>query len=183
VAICIVAAPAHAEESASAAAARELVAVLNAFEPESLAASDPAQPDTFVAALHIPDSQLLVVRQHHPAAEALRQRIALSRFRDVYLDLQGLPTATGRFFVQDAGADGILDARGGGGVDVLYEDGERQTLFNGDPGGQHLTRAAYAEKLSAADAEYARLLMLLVAVARESDRPEPIRGLQAAGDE
>jgi hypothetical protein len=26
-------------------------------------------------------------------------------------------------------------------------------------------------------------LMLLVAVARESDRPEPIRGLQAAGDE
>jgi hypothetical protein len=185
VAICWMAAPANADESASAAAARELVAALNAFEPESIATSDPAHPDTFVAALHIPGSQLLVVRQHHPAAEAVRHRIALSQFRDVYLDLQGSPEATGKFFVHDSGADGILDARrGSGDVDVLYEDGVRQTLFNGDPASQHLTRPAYADKLSAADAEYARLLRLLVAAAKPgSEQPGPIQDLHAAGDD
>ena len=75
--------------------------------PEAIAASDPTQSDTFVAALHIPGSQLLVVRRRHPAAEALRQRMALSQFRDVYLDLQGSAAVAGKFFVQDAGADGI----------------------------------------------------------------------------
>jgi hypothetical protein len=166
-AVGCIAAPAKADDSASAVAARELVAALNAFEPEAVAARDPTRPDTFVAALHIPGSQLLVVRQQHPAAEALRQRIALSRFRDVYLDLQGLPTVAGKFFVQDAGADGIVNARrGSGAVDVLYEDGVRHTLFNDDPDGQHLTRPAYLERLAATETEYARLLRLLTSAAR-----------------
>jgi hypothetical protein len=183
--LCWGAPSANADEFASAAAARQLVAALNAFEPEAIATSDPEHPDTFVAALHIPGSQLLVVRQRHPATEALRQRIALSQFRDVYLDLQASPAATGKFFVQDSGADGILDARrGSGGVDVLYEDGVRQTLFNGDYEGQHLTRATYEERLSSADAEYARLLTLLAAAARDGiDGPAAVQDLQAAGDE
>lgn len=184
--ICGAAPPAGAGEAASAAAARELVAALNAFEPEAIAASDSTQPDTFVAALHIPGSQLLVVRQRHPAAEALRQRIALSQFRDVYLDLQASPQVAGQFFVQDAGADGILDAGpGSGAVDVLYEDGVRQTLFNGDPEGQYLTRATYLQKLATADAEYARLLTLLVSAAKADGAavPEAISGVHATDDE
>jgi hypothetical protein len=41
-----------------------------------------------------------------------------------------------------------------------------------------------ADKLSAADAEYARLLRLLVAAAtRGSEGPGPIRDLHAAGDD
>jgi hypothetical protein len=182
VCICCVAASANAEESPSAAAARHLIAALNAFEPEAIATSDPARPDTFVAALHIPGSQLLVVRQHYSAAEALRQRIALSQFRDVYLDLQGSPAVAGEFFVQDSGADGILDVeRGSGAVDVVYEDGVRQTVFNGDFERHHLTRAAYLERLAIADAEYARLLRLLASAAwSDVDAPAPVRDTESA---
>ena len=87
----------------------------------------------------------------------------MRQYSEAYLDLQATPTAEGKFFVQDAGADGIVSARrGSGDVDVLYEDGVRGTLFNGDVDGQSLTRASYDGTLTAADAEYARLLKLLM---------------------
>ena len=78
------------------------------------------------------------------------------------MDLQGTPTPNGKFFVQDAGANGILTALPGSvEVDVLYEDGQRQTLFNGDLIGQHVTAAEYEARLASADVRYARLLTLL----------------------
>jgi hypothetical protein len=128
----------------------------------TLAAADPATPGAFVAALYIPGSQLLVVAARHPSTEAIAHRIANGEFREVYLDLQGTPTPEGKFFVQDAGADGILSAqRGSGQVDVVYTDGSRTILFNGNAAGQHLTPSEYDAVLAAADARYARLLTVL----------------------
>jgi hypothetical protein len=93
----------------------------------------------------------------------------MRRFREVYLDLQGTPTSRDKFFVQDANADGILSAfPGSDDVDVLYQDGVRRTLFNGDIKAQQLTSAEYDAKLVAADARYARLLTLLASAARRS---------------
>jgi hypothetical protein len=104
-----------------------------------------------------------VAAAEHPSADAVEYRIAMRQFREVYLDLQGTPTAEGKLFVQDAGADGILSATpGSGAVDIVYTDGAQQTLFNGNYREQKLTEAEYDARLAAADASYARLLTLLV---------------------
>lgn len=162
----------------SANAARELVDALGKVGSTAIAAADPDAPGTFVAALYIPGSQLLVVSAQHPSPQAVSHRLERGQHREVYLDLQGTPTPDGKFFVQDAGANGIMDARRGSSeVDVLYEDGLEQTLFNGDAAAEDLSRAEYEAKLAAADARYARILTLLTAAALDvpdvAESPEP----------
>jgi hypothetical protein len=148
----------RAEAFASADAARDLVSLLDQFRLDAIAAVDPAEPGAFVAALYIPG---VIVDARQPSVEGVMQHLAMHQYREVYLDLQWTPTPSNKFFVQDAGADGILTARpGSGDVDILYEDGVRQTLFNGDFKTQNLTPSEYDAKL-AADARYARLLTLL----------------------
>jgi hypothetical protein len=159
----------HAQPFASAATAGDLVYLLDQFHLDAIATPDPMEPGTFVGALYIPGSQLLVVSARHPSVDGVIERIAMRQYREVYLDLQGTPTPDNKFFVQDARADGILSALpGSGDVDVLYEDGVRQTLFNGDTRGQQLTPAEYDSKLAAADARYARLLALLASAVRQA---------------
>jgi hypothetical protein len=158
-----------AQHFLSPEAAPGLVQALDVAGLESIAVADPAEPGTFVAALHVPGGLMLVVSARHPSVEGLTQRIAARQYRDVYLDLQGTPTPQHKFFVQDSGADGLSNARSeGGGVDVLYEDGVTQTLFNGQPRAQKLTPAQYAARLAATDARYGRLLTLLTAAVRQA---------------
>ena len=173
--------PPAAASSESAEAARNLVRALDAAGRDAVASADPENPGTFVAALYIPGSQLLVVSAHHPAADAVAYRVVSGQHRDVYLDLPSTPTPKQKFFVQDANADGILGARPGSGqVDVMYEDGVRQTLFNGDSRAQRLTAAAYDDKLAQADTRYARLLRLLASAVRADEQPR--RGSAAPAD-
>jgi hypothetical protein len=154
---------------ASADAARDLVYALEPLGLSAIATADPAEPGTFVAALYIPRSQLLVVSARHPSVEGVAERIANHQYGQVYLDLYGSPDRRDKFFVQDSGADGILSALpGSGDVDVLYENGVRQTLFNGDAASQHLTESQYDEKWAIADNRYARLLTLLKSALDES---------------
>ena len=159
-----------AQTFASGDAARELMSSLERLGLEAIATVDPAEPGVFVAALKIQGGRLLVVQARHPSVDGLLQRLAARQYRDVYLDLQGTPTREGKVFVQDAGADGIFSTLPGSvDVDVLYEDGQRQTLFNGDVKTQHLTAAEYDARLAAADARYARLLTLLTSALRERE--------------
>jgi hypothetical protein len=147
--------------TASPVLAREVMRMMENGSMDAFAATDPAQPDYFVAVLRFP-TQLLVVSATHPSASVVAQRIGAGVYRDVYLDLQGTPTVKGKFFVQDAAADGLLAAiPGSGTVDVVYENGTTTTLFNGDFRGQHLSEAAYDARLLQADARYAHILMVL----------------------
>jgi len=107
---------------------------------------------------------MLVVSAEHPWATLLRQKIARGAYRDVYLDLQGTPTPKGKFFVQDAGADGIRDGHAGV-VDAVYEDGTRQTLFDRALA-RELPGAAYDSALAAADARYNQALTTLLGAIR-----------------
>jgi hypothetical protein len=158
---------AAAEVFVSADAARDLVSALDRSGLDAIAAVDPQEPGMFVAALKIAGTRLLVIHARHPSLAAIQQRLSAGQYRDVYLDLQGTPAPDGTFFVQDAGADGI--GPGSSGVDVLYEDGQRQTIFNGDTITQHLTAAEYDAKLASADSRYARLLTLLLAALSETE--------------
>jgi hypothetical protein len=161
---------ASAQPFVSGDAARDLVSALDRSRLDAIATADPAQPGAFVAALKIQGGRLLVIHARHPSEAAIQQRLAAGQYRDVYLDLQGTPTREGTFFVQDAGGDGLSGTLSeSSGVDVLYEDGQRQTIFNGDKITQHLTAAEYDAKLAAADVRYARLLTLLTTAVPETN--------------
>jgi hypothetical protein len=149
------------QDSASTTAAKTLVKSLNDASLDAIATVDPTEPGAFVAALHIKGGQLLVVRAHHPSVEALSARLAARQFRDVYIDLQATPTTKGKLFVMDSGADGLpADADQPANVDVMYEDGTRQTMFNGARA-QKLKEDEYRKQLNDADVQYTRLLNVL----------------------
>jgi hypothetical protein len=151
-----------AQEGASTAATKRLITALADASLDSIATVDPAESGAFVAALHIKGGQLLVVRAHHPSVEALSARLAARQFRDAYMDLQATPTTQGKLFVMDSGADGLPgDDDQPANVDVVYEDGTRQTMFNGARA-QKL-RDEYRKQLHDADAKYTRLLNVLTA--------------------
>jgi hypothetical protein len=155
----------------SETATRNLLQAMEQAGLDAIATVDPTEAGAFVAALHIKGGQLLVVRAHHPSVEALSARLAAGQFRDAYIDLQAAPPSQGKWFLMDAGADGLPgpsdeDER----VDVMYEDGTRQTMFNGARA-QKLSASAYEQKLLAADASYSRLLQLLTAAAGQAKRP------------
>ena len=147
----------------SSPAARALAVALEQRGLTTIAAADPEEDGRFIAAMYIPGSQLLVVSARQPAAAAMRNRIAMKQYLDAYLDLQGTPDRDGKFFVHDGGADGILAALPANpAVDIVYEDGVRETRFNGDWEAQRLSEKEYQEKLESADARYGRMLKLLL---------------------
>lgn len=138
------------------------IAGLNAF-----ATADPTDRGAFVAALAVGGS-LLVVRAQHPASRELTQKIQNSQYYEVFVALRRTPTASGKVFVVDAGADGILSAvPGAKDVDIVEED-NRATRFDGDLAAQQLSASEYDAELAGADAAYARLLRVLLAALNDS---------------
>lgn len=151
------------QDGASVTATKNLIRALNEAGLESIASIDPTERGAFVAALHIKGGQLLVVRARHPSVDAVSARLATRQFRDVYLDLQATPTPLGKVFVMDSGADGLpSDSGQPSNVDVVYEDGTRQIMFNGARA-QKLSADAYRQQLQDADTKYTRLLNVLFA--------------------
>lgn len=149
---------AAAEPSRSTAPAAELTQLLTARGLDAVAAADPSAPDRFVAALVYPKVQLLVVATRYPAPALMLQQIAAKQYHDVYMALQQTGIADGKIFFQDLGTPGL----GGEGVDLLYENVVKQTMFDGAPEKHKMTKQAYDQKVADADALYSRLLTLLV---------------------
>jgi hypothetical protein len=153
---------ADARQFESSDAAYSLARALERSGLDAIAAAVPDEPGTFVAALYLPGRTLLLVSARHPSIERIASQVATRRYRRVYVDLLGTPTPQGKFYIQDANADGILSALpGSGDVDFLREDNVRQTSFNGDSESQGLTLKEYDARLAAADARYAQLLAVL----------------------
>ena len=115
-----------------------------------------------MAALAFP-GQLLVVSARYEAPIYVVEKIGAQQYRDVYIDLNAASIANTKILVTDVGADGL--AAGRGTVDV-YDDGSRVLRFDGDPGGQGLSRDAYDEAFAEADEQYSEMLKALLAQAR-----------------
>lgn len=141
----------------SAPAAQELSTLLMQSKLDSIATRDPEESDRFIAALFFPDSQLLVVAARYTAPPLLDEKLATRQYRDIYAELHLASIPESKLFFQDLRADG-LQAEGDQAVDVMYEGGVTQTIFDG----RKLTEKVYAEKFMKADAEYKRLLTLLI---------------------
>lgn len=157
------------QPSASAAPARELSALLDQRKLDSFAARMPDSEDRFVALLYFPKTQLLVVSARYAAPAQLREMILTHKYRDAYTTLSSGGERTGKFFVQDLGADGLPPAgKSEQQIDVIYEDVTRQTIFNGKWRDQKLSEAEYVARRDTADGHYAQMLTALIAALKSS---------------
>jgi hypothetical protein len=149
--------------------ATELNQLLTARGLDAIAASDPAAPNRFVAALAFSKSELLVVGAAYPAPPLLLQQIAAAKYHDVYEALQQSGVADGRLFFLDLGYDGLRGTPDA--VDVLYEGPTNELVFDGSPEKHKLTKAAYEKQLASAEATYSHLLTVLIGHLKESGTP------------
>jgi hypothetical protein len=152
---------AEAQEGRSATQVKELTALMTARQLDAVAAQDPEAPDHFVAALLMPGVQLLLVSARYPSPPELQAQLAQQKYRDVYTALHQPSAQATRFFLMDAGCDGL--GGDGDGVDVLYEKGTVQTLFDGQWKKQGLSEDTYTKRAQDAEASYSRFLAVLTA--------------------
>jgi hypothetical protein len=166
--------PAAAEEATSAVLARQLTEALAARQVDAWSARDAGDSERFVAALHVPGTQLLVVSARPTAPESLTYRLGLKDHRQVYVELQSSAVPSGKFFVQDMAADGFnLDEGKGATVDVVYENVTTRTLLNGDWKAQKLTEAEYVRRRTAAESRYVAMLSSLLASMNDAPASGP----------
>jgi hypothetical protein len=157
-----VAAIASAQESKSGPLARQLTAALDAAKLDSIAAKDPAAPDTYVAALYFAGSPLLVVSAKYTVPQLLDTRLGKREFRDLYIDLSSASVPETKVFIQDAGGDGMRSKREDNQAFDSYEIGGKPMLFDGDFKRQKLSEQDYLKAFTAADDRYAAMLAALL---------------------
>lgn len=156
----------NAQDIKSTAAVKELAAAMDAAKLDSIAAADPSDPSTFVAALYFPGSQLLVVSAKYAAPTLLVDKMKNKDYRDVYIDLNSASVAGSKVFIIDQSCDGLVAKPDGDQAADTYENGKNQLAFDGDWRKAKLSEEAYMKAFSDADQRYARILTLLTMQAR-----------------
>src|SRR4051794_320847 len=160
-AAALLVAPAAAQDSRTAALANELTTLLGQAKLDSLATRQAGSDDVFVAALYFP-GQLLVVSSKYAVPALLNERIAQSKYRDAYIDLNVAVDPTTKVFIEDMGADGIRSRRSDKAFDI-YSKGETRLPFDGDWKKRKLTEDSYMATFTEAEAAYVRMLEALIA--------------------
>jgi hypothetical protein len=168
IAFLLPAAGAFAQDSKSAPLAKQLAAAMDAGKLDSIAAKDPAAPDTFVAALYFPGMQLLVVSGKYAVPQLLAERVSRKEYRDVYLDLNGASVADTKWFIEDPGADGLKPKREDNQAFDQCDAAGKRTMFSGDWKAQKLSEQDYMKAFSTADDRYAQILTALIAEAKKT---------------
>jgi hypothetical protein len=151
----------------SAAAAKELAQALDGAKLDAIAAADPAEPGTFVAALYFPGSQLLVVSAKYAAPALLTDKIAKQNYRDVYIDLNSASVAGSKVFVMDTNVDGLVAKPDDGQGADQWEQGKTQVSFDGQWKKAKMSEEEYMKAFAAADEKYAHILHVLTAQAKK----------------
>jgi hypothetical protein len=157
-----------AQESKTAALAKQLAAALDAGKLDSVAAPNPTNPGTFVAALYFAGSQLLVVSAKYSVPQLLNDKLAKKEYRDVYIDLNSASVPETKIFVEDLGADGLKAKREDNQPFDSYESGGKRTSFDNDWKRQKLTEQEYMKIYSTAEDDYAQMLTALLAQVKKT---------------
>jgi hypothetical protein len=156
------------QDSKSSAAAKELGETLDKLKLDSIAAADPSDPSTFVAALYFPGAQLLVVSAKYSAPVLLTAKLAKKDYRDIYIDLSSASIPASKVFIMDQGANGLVRDSGNDPADS-WEQGTKSTSFDGDwKKAKMASEQEYNKTFADADARYAHMLTLLTAEAKKS---------------
>jgi hypothetical protein len=165
IAVCVLgsAALTFAQDSKSAALAKQLASALDAAKLDSVAAKDPASPDVYIGALYIPGFQLLAISANYTAPTLLDTRLGKKEYRDVYLDLNSAGTPATKVFVEDLGVDGLKARREENRGFDSVEMGGKRTSFDNDWKRQQLSEQDYMKAFSAGDQRYTEMLTALLA--------------------
>ena len=157
----------QAKTSKSAAQAAALTKQLEQVKLQYIATKDPSDPGRFVAAMHLPGQQLMIVSAKYASPALLNEKVLLGKFQDAYIDLNSASEAATRVIVADLRADGFPMAKNKDTVRDSYESSGKRVVFDFDWRKQKLTQAEYFTTLEQADAQYARMLELLLAEAQK----------------
>jgi hypothetical protein len=156
-----------AQESKSAALAKELTQLLDEKKLDSIAAKDPSAPDLFAAALYYPGTQMIVVSARYSVPPILAERVAKKEFMEVYTDLNSAAVEGSRMLVMDLAADGLKPKKEENHFDTC-DMGAKSYVFDGDWRKQKMaSEEDYAKAFAAADAAYAKALSVLIAHAKK----------------
>jgi hypothetical protein len=152
----------HAQDSKSAALATELASLLDQMKLDSVASQ---YPDGFVGALYIPGTQLLVVSANGqaPYFQSLLQKKA---YKDVYLDLNGIPDAN-KVFYSDLGANGLHFKREKDQPFDTVDFGGKTINFDGNWDKAKISEQEYTKEFQTYDDRYSQLLQTLIAVLKK----------------
>jgi hypothetical protein len=162
-AFVLLASPAFAQTSKSAALAMELAKLLDTMKVDSVAAHHPASPDQYVGALYFPGSQLLVVTAKYQVPELLNTKLASKEYRDVYIDLNSAAMPNTKVFVSDLGIDGLKATRQDNAPYDTIEMGGKNWNFDGNWRAAKLSEDEYMKGYQQAEQEYVKMLEALLA--------------------
>jgi hypothetical protein len=166
-AVASIGAPLAAQESKSAAVAKELTQALDAAKLDGIAAVDPSTPGGFIAALYLPGTQLLVVSAKYAAPPLLLDKINTHDFRGLYMDLHAAAVPGTRVFVQDLGADGLAWRPSSGQTGDGWDEGGKSIAFDGAWKKSKMSEADYTKVYIDDDDRYAKMLSALLAQAKQ----------------
>lgn len=134
--------------------------------PRFIAAEDPKDPSRFVAAMLLPDLQLMLVSATYKAPVLLRERVLTKKYQEAYQDLQAASVPDGKVVIEDLLANGLaVKPAKNQGPDVATMAG-RTVTFDGQWRKAKVPEADYTAAFANAEQEYARLLGLLTAQAK-----------------
>jgi hypothetical protein len=135
-------------------------------EMRYVAAKIPGSTDEFVAALHIPGVQLLVIQARYREPSLLDALLSKRDYQGVYADLNSASYAIveSRLFFEDLRADGIFSKRQDeNSAFDIFEKGGKRLMFDGDWRKQQLSEKDYQDSYASADDGYAKVVALLTA--------------------
>jgi hypothetical protein len=166
IALAVTWVPASGQNGKSAAAAKELTQILDAAKLDAIAAADPSDPTSFVAALYLSGAQLLVISAKYSAPPLLTAKIKTKEYRDIYIDLSAAAIAGSKTFIIDFNCNGLLSKTEDNGAPDTWETDKQQLLFDGDWRKAKMSEADYMKTYINADEFYARAIALLAAEAK-----------------
>ena len=153
--------PLHAQDSKSAALAKELTTILQQRKLDSVAARHPAAPDQFVAALFFP-GQLLIVTARSVAPAVVNEKLVRREFRDVYIDLNSASIPESRVMITDGGADGLRPRREPNLPFDTHDAGGKSVRFDGNWREDRMSEKDYMTIFSQSEEAYIAALTALV---------------------
>ncbi|MEP7116288.1 MAG: hypothetical protein ABI880_01825 [Acidobacteriota bacterium] len=165
--IAALATPALAQESKSAAGAKELAQLLAGKKLDAIAVRDPNGADLFVGALVFP-SQIIVISAKYQAPPLLNEKLARREYRDVYIELNSASVLESRLIITDLSADG-LKAKKAKKDDPFDTREAAGKIFNFDGNWREdkMSEADYMKVFAETDEHYARIVALLVDEAKK----------------
>jgi hypothetical protein len=159
---------AAAQEPKSAALAKELTGLMDAAKMDAIAAKDGADPESYVAALYFPGSQLLVVGAKYAPAVLLKEKLDKKEYREIYIDLNSAAVPASKMMFEDLGADGLQANHADNAAFDSVELGGKRTHFDDDwRKAQKISEDVHAKAYADAEVIYERLLQALIGQAKK----------------